>query len=454
MYAVVTFQESPETFPRYVGLSDQTQIRSVETPCRASPKVRAESWNAFDSRDGSASRRNMLKWLQTTIEMCPRLPRSGSGRSISVATGTKRSGGRVDAPRIADYLDGIEGEPRTALWLELVMLDQELRRDTGDEPTLADYHESCPDGMILLDASTAELDSIGRCGQRSVRRSACAVSSTRTGPWTGPSRSSIRRGPRSARSATAAGPTCLPSTAGPPPEAGAAGLEGLALARPGFTLGDYVLLEKLGAGGMGVVFKARQKGLNRVVALKMIKAGILADERHIRLFRSEAEAVAALDHPNIVPVLDNGEHEGMLYYSMKLVDGQDLGQGLGRYRDQPAAIARLVARVAEAIAHAHQRGVLHRDLKPSNILVDEHGEPHVIDFGLAKRLDAAPGDDDRQPGGHARLHVARAGPRQSGRDHHRDRRLRPGDVAVRAVDGPAAVLGQLGRRDPPPGRRP
>ena len=167
------------------------------------------------------------------------------------------------------------------------------------------------------------------------------------------------------------------------------GIDGLAMARPGVTLGDYVLLEKLGAGGMGVVFKARQKGLNRVVALKMIKAGVLADERHIRLFRSEAEAVAALDHPHIVPILDSGEHEGMLYYSMKLIDGQDLGQCLGRYRDDPAAIARLVARVAEAIAHAHQRGVLHRDLKPSNILVDERGEPHVIDFGLAKRLDAA-----------------------------------------------------------------
>ena len=226
------------------------------------------------------------------------------------------------------------------------------------------------------------------------------------------------------------------------------------MARPGVTLGDYVLLEKLGSGGMGVVFKARQKGLNRVVALKMIKAGALADERHIRLFRSEAEAVAALDHPHIVPILDNGEHEGMLYYSMKLVEGQDLGQCLGRYRDDPRAIARLLARVAEAIAHAHQRGVLHRDLKPSNILVDERGEPHVIDFGLAKRLDAAAlRDDDGQPGGDARLHVARAGPRRPGRDHHGDRRLRPGDVALRAVDRPAAVLGQLGRGDPPAGRR-
>ena len=180
-----------------------------------------------------------------------------------------------------------------------------------------------------------------------------------------------------------------PATVGPPREGGADGPDGLAMARPGASFGDYVLLEKLGAGGMGVVYKARQKGLNRLVALKMIKAGIMADDRDIRLFRSEAEAVAALDHPHIVPVLDSGEHEGMLYYSMKLVDGRDLGRSPGQYRDQPAAIARLMARVAEAIAHAHQRGVLHRDIKPSNILVDERGEPHVIDFGLAMRLDAA-----------------------------------------------------------------
>jgi WD40 repeat protein len=121
----------------------------------------------------------------------------------------------------------------------------------------------------------------------------------------------------------------------------------------------------------------------------MIKAGILADQRQVRQFRSEAEAVAALDHPRIVPVLDSGEHGGVLYYSMKRVEGQDLSRCLNSFRERPAAIARLVARVAEAIAHAHQRGVLHRDIKPSNILVDGRGEPHVIDFGLAMRLDAA-----------------------------------------------------------------
>ena len=137
---------------------------------------------------------------------------------------------------------------------------------------------------------------------------------------------------------------------------------------------------------MGVVFKAWQKGLNRDVALKMIKAGMLADFRQVRLFQIEAEAVAALDHPHIVPILDSGEHQGILYYSMKLIDGRNLADGLDRFRDRPMAIARLLVRISEAIHHAHERGVLHRDLKPSNILVDERDEPHVIDFGLAKRL--------------------------------------------------------------------
>ena len=187
----------------------------------------------------------------------------------------------------------------------------------------------------------------------------------------------------------AEGPTGPPGTVGPRREGHGEGLNGLAHARPGTSFGDYELLAILGTGGMGVVYEARQKRLNRTVALKMIKTGILAGEPEIRWFRREAEAVARLDHPNIVPVLESGEHLGVLYYSMKRIDGQNLQKSLGRFRDRPEAIARLVARVAGAIDHAHRRGILHRDLKPSNILVDERGEPHVIDFGLARRLGTA-----------------------------------------------------------------
>ncbi len=138
---------------------------------------------------------------------------------------------------------------------------------------------------------------------------------------------------------------------------------------------------------MGVVFKAMQKRLNRVVALKMIKSDMQDKEWRIRLFQIEAQAVAALDHPHIVPILDNGEHLGVLYYSMKLIDGRNLAECLDRFQDRPTAIARLMVPIAEAIHHAHERGVLHRDLKPSNILVDDREAPHVIDFGLARRLE-------------------------------------------------------------------
>ena len=155
----------------------------------------------------------------------------------------------------------------------------------------------------------------------------------------------------------------------------------------GMVLGDYELIEKLGEGGMGLVFKARQRRLNRIVALKMIRSGVLASHREIRLFQREAEAVAVLDHPNIVPIFETGVQGDLLFYSMKLITGRNLQESLARFQNQPAAIAMLVVKVADAIRHAHERGVLHRDLKPSNILVDENGEPHVIDFGLAKLLE-------------------------------------------------------------------
>jgi eukaryotic-like serine/threonine-protein kinase len=152
--------------------------------------------------------------------------------------------------------------------------------------------------------------------------------------------------------------------------------------------GDYELLKELGRGGMGVVYKARQISLNRPVALKMLQSGILATEDDVRRFQNEAEAVAMLDHSHIVPILEVGHYKEQRYFSMKLIGGPSLDRKIGEFTTSPTAAARLVRTLAEAVHHAHQRGILHRDLKPGNIILDDRDEPHVTDFGLAKRVQA------------------------------------------------------------------
>jgi predicted Ser/Thr protein kinase len=158
------------------------------------------------------------------------------------------------------------------------------------------------------------------------------------------------------------------------------------------SFGDYELLEEIARGGMGVVYKARQKGLDRLVALKMILTGPQATPSQLERFAREARAAAALDHPNIVPVYDNGWHGGHPFFTMALVDGVSLQRRMQTDGPpEPREAVHLLRAVAGALAYAHGQGVVHRDLKPHNVLIDRQGRPRVADFGLARRTQEVQG---------------------------------------------------------------
>lgn len=190
-----------------------------------------------------------------------------------------------------------------------------------------------------------------------------------------------------------------------------------------YDLGDYELLEVIGRGGMGVVYRATQRMLNRTVAVKMIRGGMLACENDVRRFYTEAQAAAALHHPGIVPVYQFGHRAGHHFFSMALIEGTDLQRKINQEQLPIEDAARYVRDVARALEHAHQNDVLHRDMKPANILIDKKDRIHITDFGLAKNL----GSDSSVTGSGAAVGTPNyMAPEQAG--GHSDRATRQSDV--------------------------
>ncbi len=152
-------------------------------------------------------------------------------------------------------------------------------------------------------------------------------------------------------------------------------------------VGHYLLLKRVGRGGMGTVYRAQDLNLDRVVAVKLLSSAELASKHELQRFHREAHTVAQFLHPHIVPVFHVGEHQGQHYFAMGFAHGGTLGQHAERYR-HPRVAAELIEKIARGVHYAHAKGILHRDLKLSNILLDERGEPLVSDFGIAKHVNA------------------------------------------------------------------
>lgn len=245
------------------------------------------------------------------------------------------------SPEITIYLARVAEQDRAALFRRLLESEVSHRREQGESPSIAEYQPHFPQYVSEI--------------------TGCFQAET------------IDVSPAAGELTTSLG--SMPPSATAVPEVGQ-------------QFGDYELLEEIARGGMGVVYRARQRKANRIVALKMILSGAFATEEAVTRFYTEAQAAANLDHTAIIPIYDVGEVNGLHYYSMAFVSGESLAE---KVRNTPLDVreaGKLMLAVSEAIAYAHQRGVIHRDLKPANILLDESGQPKITDFGLAKMEEA------------------------------------------------------------------
>jgi WD40 repeat protein/serine/threonine protein kinase len=279
-------------------------------------------------------------------------------------------------PQIEPHLRAIPAEERRALLRELLFLDLEYRSRAGEEPGAGEYHDRFPGERELIENVFRSLSESHNTANAGTR---------------------IRY------------------------------------------FGDYELLEEIARGGMGVVYRARQLSLNRVVALKLVLAGQFASEEEVQRFRREAEAAANLQHPNIVAIHEVGQHEDQQYFSMAYVEGRTLARMVRENPLSAVQAARYVETVARAVEYAHQQGTLHRDLKPANILIDRDDQPRITDFGLARRVDA---DSDLTKSGQVLGSPSYMPPEQASG--------RLGEVGPRSdVYAPGAVLYDLVTGRPP-----
>jgi WD40 repeat protein/tetratricopeptide (TPR) repeat protein/predicted Ser/Thr protein kinase len=244
-------------------------------------------------------------------------------------------------PAIELFLTESSDRERSGLLLELLEHELELRRKAGEQPTRAEYYGRFPGREELIDKVFT-------------RRDPAATTLPELSQWLFEPLTSERERERDR----------------------------------GRRVGDYELLEEIATGGMGVVYRARQVSLDRLVALKMILMGRFASDKEVRRFRCEARSAACLKHPGIVPIHDLGLDEGRHFIVMDLVEGPSLERRVAHGPLEQREAARLVQRIAEAIQFAHDRGIIHRDLKPANVLLDGQGQPLITDFGLAKRTQA------------------------------------------------------------------